>query len=482
MFRSTLIAAGAVWMCGAASAQQTVSSTDIYPITAPVNYAGVYDVATKSWLTPTAASALRNATRVIYNNTCTWTGASFYTGTGSCETYFDGGMIPGGAGDPLAITIPTSTVDNLVDFFEIGYCTNFATGAVDIKVGFYDNLATTAAFDCFVVPVNPPPLAGQAAGAGAGYIDLGAPAGFPLPGDATPGGAGVTCWTAGIKPVPFCLQSDGNGVYDNVQNLDKFEWSWEMDNASVAGTAVSGIILSGEPSTSPVNGCTYTVPCGTDFFSLTPCGHGYNTADNFWINVDNDPVATPNTGVTCLSAPSAGTTCYWFGGYAGNPYASFWMRIGAAGSCSGCTSAVTPYCPQTAPTVTSGCTSSISASSATASIAAGAGSFVITASGLEDNKTGLLFAGATGAQAAIWSPQSMLCVKAPTQRTPATSTGGAGPCLGSNAVDFFAAFPGAVAGSAHITGLVVNVQQWTRDPAAVKTTNMSQALMFTLCP
>ncbi len=144
---------------------------------------------------------------------------------------------------------------------------------------------------------------------------------------------------------------------------------------------------------------------------------------------------------------------------------------------------VSVYC--TAGTSTNGCVPSISATG-TPSASAASG-FTISVANVEGQKQGLMFYGVSGQAIAPWGSggTSFLCVKAPTQRLGAQSSGGtASACDGSLSNDwlaFVAANPG-VLGAPFSAGNVVNAQAWYRDPPAVKTTNLSDGLEFTLAP
>jgi len=155
-------------------------------------------------------------------------------------------------------------------------------------------------------------------------------------------------------------------------------------------------------------------------------------------------------------------------------------------TCSGCSSSVTSYC--TTSTTSSGCNPAMAASSSAASISGGPGSFVLQCSQVEGQKFGLFFYGISGSVAFPWWPgsTSTLCVKSPTQRMRQISTGGtAGACDGSGAEDFFDFIfnfnPGSL-GNPPTVGQQYNAQLWFRDPPATKTTNLSDALEFVLCP
>jgi hypothetical protein len=141
------------------------------------------------------------------------------------------------------------------------------------------------------------------------------------------------------------------------------------------------------------------------------------------------------------------------------------------------------YC--TAGTSTNGCVPAITASG-TPSLAANAG-YSLSVSNLEGQKQGLFFYGVGGAAIAPWAPtsSSFLCVKSPTQRLPALSSGGvSGQCNGAFSQDWLAylnANP-LTLGAPFVPGTPINAQAWYRDPAAPKTTNLSNALEFVLVP
>ena len=142
----------------------------------------------------------------------------------------------------------------------------------------------------------------------------------------------------------------------------------------------------------------------------------------------------------------------------------------------------TSYC--TAGTTTNGCTATIAASGIP-SVAASSG-FTLSISNVEGQKQGLIFYGVNGRQAVQWGVgSSFLCVKSPTQRLPAQSSGGTvSSCNGSLSADwlaFIAANPTSL-GVPFSAGATCQVQGWFRDPPAPKSTSLSDALEFTLVP
>lgn len=144
---------------------------------------------------------------------------------------------------------------------------------------------------------------------------------------------------------------------------------------------------------------------------------------------------------------------------------------------------VSTYC--TAGTSTNGCVPAISGTGS-ASVSASSG-FVLDVANIEGQKQGLFFYGVSGQASSPWSAgsSSFLCVKSPTQRMGALLSGGTlNGCDGAFSQDwlaFVAANPSAL-GAPYSAGQVVNAQAWYRDPPAVKTTNLSNGLEFTLAP
>jgi hypothetical protein len=148
----------------------------------------------------------------------------------------------------------------------------------------------------------------------------------------------------------------------------------------------------------------------------------------------------------------------------------------------GCQFPIFSYC--TAGTTTNGCVPSIG-STGTPSASAPAG-FVLTVNGVEGAKLGLVFYGLSQRSASPWGgSSSLLCMKAPTQRTPAQASGGAaGSCNGVLSVDwnvYRATHPSAL-GQPFTGGEIVRAQGWFRDPPSPKTTQLSDALEFCVCP
>jgi hypothetical protein len=150
---------------------------------------------------------------------------------------------------------------------------------------------------------------------------------------------------------------------------------------------------------------------------------------------------------------------------------------------TGLVSTPVAYC--TAGTSSHGCVPSIAAAG-TPSVSAVTG-FTISVAALEGQRSGILFYGVTGPQASPWAlgSTSFLCVKAPVQRMGVHNSGGTfltcDGTMGEDWLVFISANPGSL-GTPFVAGDVVHAQGWYRDPAAPKTTNLSDALEFTLQP
>jgi len=141
------------------------------------------------------------------------------------------------------------------------------------------------------------------------------------------------------------------------------------------------------------------------------------------------------------------------------------------------------YC--TAGTTTNGCNASINAFG-TPSASATSG-FVILGSGIEGQKQTLLYYGVNGPSAQSWyfGSTSFKCVRQPVQRVSPQSSGGtANTCSGTYSLDLsnYLASNATAIGNPLFAGEVFNAQLWFRDPPAPSTSNLSNAVQFTLAP
>ena len=246
------------------------------------------------------------------------------------------------------------------------------------------------------------------------------------------------------------------------------------------------------------------VPPGIAGFTLTSFGTGAVELDGggnlYWFGDWNDPDTSKDTGIfrNCQLLVQEGVTI--IGGQVLESIATVqenlqvdeegrWLIFEGtlAGGVSGAfliemTESHTTYC--TAGTTTNGCTALIEGNNDAS--AAGLIDFEIAISGVEGQKSGLIFYGVSGPLASPWGMgSSFLCVKAPTQRTPPQSSGGlANTCTGTLVLDwdaYVAANPTTLGGP-FAAGDTAWFQGWFRDPPSPKTTNLSNALEIEFCP
>src|SRR5262249_55440572 len=142
-----------------------------------------------------------------------------------------------------------------------------------------------------------------------------------------------------------------------------------------------------------------------------------------------------------------------------------------------CTGSATNYC--TSGTTTHGCLPMMAASGLPS--AAATSGFTLSCSNIEGQKNGLIFYGVSRPSVGTWGTgsTSILCVKAPLQRTTAQNSNGTlNACDGSLSVDFLAfmaANPSAL-GQPITAGQQYHTQGWFRDPPSPKHTALSDGL------
>lgn len=143
---------------------------------------------------------------------------------------------------------------------------------------------------------------------------------------------------------------------------------------------------------------------------------------------------------------------------------------------------VTSYC--TAGTTTNGCLATIGCSGVPS--VSGAVGFDVTVSNVEGQTQGIVLYGVSGRATAPWSSgSSLLCVKAPVQRTAVIgSAGAANACDGTLVLDvdaYLAAHPSAL-GAPFLAGSKAYFQGWFRDPPSTKSASLSNALEVVFAP
>jgi hypothetical protein len=367
MFRSSLIAAGAALLCTAASAQQQLPTSRMYPITTPVKNAGSVNVTTGKWTRPGQAVNKAGIDQTIYNNTCTWQTQGYYGGFDWCEDNYDTGRIPGTTG---GATLGQQTVQdvNTITAIQVSYCTfvgPLLPGAgYDMDLAFWDKLNGNCVGG---IAPTPPPISSSANS----YIPLG---GLGLPGSTTTNFQ--ACWlvTLNMTGSGMVIGSDGgDGVYDTTDVDDSFVWMQRQNTTSGALNGLSagpdGFFITGEPATGGFGACSYNIACGTDALFGNTCGTGLDAFDASWINVDGIAVGGSGIPAGCVNSVAQygyGSNCYFFGGYPTNPLASYYLvlksdeRMVAGGAVQ--------YCDQTSAAGTSsvpGCQPVLSATDLT---------------------------------------------------------------------------------------------------------------------
>ena len=160
------------------------------------------------------------------------------------------------------------------------------------------------------------------------------------------------------------------------------------------------------------------------------------------------------------------------GGQAGSPIDYPYELEGS----TGCTGNVSVFC--TSKVNSAGCTPSIG-STGSPSASAGSG-FVVSTTNDLDNKFGLFFYSKTGANSAPFQG-GFLCGMPPLTRTAVQNSGGTPPCTGAYSIDFNA-YIASGKDPALVSGQSAWLQKWSRDPASPSTTNLSDAITFTICP
>ncbi|HVS10086.1 MAG TPA: hypothetical protein VMS76_09450, partial [Planctomycetota bacterium] len=163
------------------------------------------------------------------------------------------------------------------------------------------------------------------------------------------------------------------------------------------------------------------------------------------------------------------------------PLALAYVEVAAGGNRSVARLGPAPplmYC--TAKTTSSGCLPAIGFSGAPSASAGSA--FLITASQVESQKSGIFFYGTSGKQAVAFQGGT-LCVKGPLVRTALQDSGGVAPCSGSYSIDFNA-YVASGKDPSLTAGATVDGQYWFRDPgfAPPNNTGLTDAIEFTIEP
>lgn len=386
--------------------------TRMYPITVPIRDAGVLNLETGRW--QRAMTGANQGSTLVYNNTCNSSSGSFYYGMEHCEEVYGSGRIPSPS-DPGAPA--GATDDNMIDSYSICYCTPFATGQVDIQIGFIEQAAGCTN------PQGKAPTGSELA-----YFDL---SGTGLPGD-NAGGGNLSCWTVTLNVANggFCMMSDGDSVWDNSASDDNFNWIFSHDMNQAAFGIASGPCIAGNPSVSTFGGCSYTVACGSDPITAAPCGTGLAVADQFWLNADNHGGAV-YPPASCPLAASMGSSCYSFGGWPMNNYSNFYLQMTSSGPCCPVASGATGYCTAAQGNSSTGCFAQIY--STCANPVPGANDCAVELQ-LANSRVPSLLVYSVSGRATVPFGTGQLCLQAPLSKGKVFGTGGSLPCCGTGSV------------------------------------------------
>lgn len=437
MLRSSLIGASVALLCASAAGQGVLQK---HPVTAPVRDAGVLNWATGTWDRASGSFANAPGATVAFNNTCNWSGGAFFGGTYDCWQVYDEGRIPS-SGDPTFGGLG-ATDCQVICGFQFTYCTNDA-GPYNAQFGFIQGINTSGIGGrCagVVQGITPPSniAKGQVPANFGDACDLYVDGTGAFPGAAAP--PNQSCWlitidlstafpNAGFSGAPF--RADGDCTYEGNattpdNDFDLFNWTFEQKGNTATNGAQGPFIVGGSINQ---GAGAYGTPTSTDPLTGNPCGEGLGTFDNFWINVGLG--GSPNS-CAAIGQPAigAGSGCYFFGGFPGNPWASWHMVVWTSGedcSASKCDTVVpgiTTYC--TAKTSSAGCVSQVDGTGAPAGPTSGAGDYSVTATGVQGFKPGIMFFGVNGA-AAIPFSGGTLCMFPPLGRAPIQISGGSSP-------------------------------------------------------
>jgi len=479
MLRSSLIAASAILLCGAATAQES-SPLNWSVHQGKPKFGGTYHMMTGKWTRQPGQqlpSQTEGALTRVYDNTCLWTGAAvntvIFNGMEDCERIWDDGRIPG-----VASGVVGATDDNLIEAVTLGHITFAPPGTVDVELLFYSALGGVCAG--FASP-NPPLPAAD------GNLQLNAANGVTLPGDPTGGGTGwfVTVDLAGGGE--FCLLSEGDGTMGS--GSDNFNWAYSHNNNSVTVGGTGGPIIAGEFFRGAFGTCTYTIACGTDPI-VGACGTGQGSSDAFWQNVDGDvagPSGTVNTSLVCTTA-ATGTGCFFFGGWPNNPWSSYFMALDSAGTCAGPVAPPVFYC--TGKTGSNGCIPFLTTTAGTASASATTPWNVISN---DENDAEAGFMIYSFKKSNLNFHGGKLCVKAPFVRTPIAKTKQVAcvdpfaSCNTTSCRTLRREFNGTIQGGSDpllTAGQIVRAQMRQRDPSEPQGfgDNLSDGVSFTIAP
>jgi hypothetical protein len=290
-----------------AHAQGNLSSR-LRPITAPIQHAGVYHVATGTW-TRNASFANVTGPDVIYNNSCR---TGYFASQVQGEKWQHRSRVPCPTGPATPSVFypagndeaPGCQTSYTVNGFEVAYCSSSIAGNITYLYEFADSFTLCATGD--MVPT-------------AAFTITSLPGGSPS--------GGQRCWVVDIdinaSTPAFVLSADGDGSWTGPSDHEQFGFSLGPTTAVTAADFTGPIVAgdytwTGGAATGPLTPCTGTDGTIWDSpINLAESGTGMASSDFFRV-----------TG-TSTSFPQ-GPGCYDFGG---RPHADFYLKLFSATCC-----------------------------------------------------------------------------------------------------------------------------------------------------
>ncbi len=444
-------------LAGPSLAQQSLDPSALVPIRGEPKNVAIDFVTGKRTTASTQATA--TSPQVIYNNTCTFPGGSFFTEVANCEDIYDEGRIPSqapGSGSPVSF-----------DSFSFGYCT-YNASSFQCNIAFANN-AGGSCFETTPVQPTPPPWSTSSVFKEVNLSALG------LPGSTSNGQ--VACWIVSVQNLGLCIEADGDGVFDDNPSLDLFSFGFNHKMQNQGGFA-DGFMIAGDPIAAAPGSCSYNIPCGSDPFGGS-CGTGLGTEDQFWVNADGTAIGSspPTNCPEGLAQYGFGTNCYFFGGAPQNPFASLRLTMEGGRTCASCT-AGTAYC-RANPSL-DGCIAAMQASGLPS--VASPGAFSIGVVNAPATLSCIQFFGLSGPDYVPFA-NGQLCVAAPLIRLAVKPTGGVSTCDGT--VSYSLAEVQAAAATAGVTlapGMTIHQQAWISASPMGGSRTVSDGFRYTLCP
>jgi len=500
------------WILTCALAGSAAAQTPPTPFATnlPFEELGTLDLATGVLTPPAPIGAQPATTGVVYDNTCLPYGVpcptpGYHNGIvwiwtpAAGETLVDDGRIP-------SSTSPAPNTGIMDAYRVTQFRVLFYTTELDPTLGgpgarfnvlFWDDYDR-----CTNMSVSAPPLRTFSLSLG-GTLTAGVLKGYA-----------VNISLVGGQE--FTMKADANGAFDNSATLDNFAFGYQV--TTVTPGAQIYFVTAGQPA------LPLAQPPSPNF---GVCGFGdatyyLNSANTAGTGLDNDNTwywQQQQTGGYCFVGPASqpwpppnpcptGQLCVC-PNQPGPIYGGLYMRVTA--ELDDCNTNKLPdaddissgfsldvnldgipdecqvvpiatYC--TAGTTLNNCVAAISGTGST-SVSQASG-LNINVNSLEGQKQGIIFYAITFPIASPWgTSSSLLCVKAPTQRTGVQNSGGAlNTCNGAMTLDFFnylSTHPTAV-GNPFSAGQKAYFQGWFRDQGSPKTTSLSDALQITFMP